>query len=469
MISPDALSNIMILLACLLTLSALLFEKSSFLGAWKPLTLLFFCFTASLAALAESWFGFVIWMELSSLALALLVASKDGPVARMYLYSQLTGGALLLLGGALISTPGAPAPLGPVPQAWYPLFLFALGFKAAFPGLHFWLPPTHSRAPSEVSLLLSGYAVKMGIYGLLRLVDEPSPGLLWMGVAMALYGGLQALMQRDFKRVLAYSTMSQLGFMVAALASGTPLGRDTALFYLVIHALFKGLLFLTAGSVEKLTGTRDLSLLGGLASGAPLLLLFFLVGGTSLGGLPGTGGYVAKGMLKIALKGHPGALWSLQLAGVFTALYLCKVGYYAFFRSAPEAAEAHRKLQGRRGDLPLSGVSALGILGIPLLFLGFFPEKLPFFAGTLPHLWSGGSLISALLPLGVGGMLFGLFPTLFRPEGYSLPDAENLFPPAGTLLKPTLSLLRNIHSGQLRKLLHFYFLALLGILTILSL
>ncbi len=222
MISPDALSNMMILLACLLTLSALLFGKSSFLGAWKPLVLLLFCLAASLAALAESWFGFVLWVELSSLALALLVASKDGPVARMYLYSQLTGGALLLLGAALISTPGSLAPLGPVPQAWYPLFLTALGFKAAFPGLHFWLPPTHSRAPSEASLLLSGYAVKMGIYGLLRLVDEPSPGLLWIGVAMALYGGFQALMQRDFKRILACSTMSQLGFMVQPLPREPP-------------------------------------------------------------------------------------------------------------------------------------------------------------------------------------------------------------------------------------------------------
>ena len=466
MISPDALSNIMIFLACLLTLSALLFGKSSFLGAWKPLTLLFFCLTASLAALAESWFGFVIWVELSSLALALLVASKDGPVARMYLYSQLTGGALLLLGGALISAPGAPAPLGPVPQAWYPLFLLALGFKAAFPGLHFWLPPTHSRAPSEVSLLLSGYAVKMGIYGLLRLVDHFSPGLLWIGVSMGLYGGFQALMQRDFKRILACSTMSQLGFVIAALASGTPEGHEAALFYLVIHALFKGLLFLTAGSVEKLTGTRDLALLGGLASGAPLLLLFFLMGGASLGGVPGTGGYVAKGMLKIALKGHPAALWGLQIAGVLTVLYLCKAGYYVFFRSSPEA---HKNLPRRKGSFSFSQVSALGILGVPLLLLGFFPEKLPFFPGTPPHFWNGSSPGSALLPWVIGGVLFGLFPKLFRPGNDRFPDAEDLLAPGAAWMKPALSRLRNIHSGQLRKLFYFYFLALLGILTLLSL
>ncbi len=196
-----------------------------------------------------------------------------------------------------------------------------------------------------------------------------------------------------------------------------------------------------------------------------MLLLFFLIGGASLGGIPGTGGYVAKGMLKLALKGYPAALWGLQLAGAVTALYLCKMGYYVFFRSSPEA----RKGGAGRPGLPLSGISALGILAVPLLLLGFFPEKLPFFAGTLPHLWNGGSLTSALLPLAVAGMLFGLFPGLFRPEGYRFPDAENLLAPGTALIKPSLALLRRIHSGQIRRLFHFYFLALLGILTFLSL
>ena len=466
MISPDSLSKIMIFLACFLTLPALLFGKSSLQGAWKPLALLLFCSFACMAALASTWFGFVIWVELSSLVLAFLVASEDGPTARMYLYSQLTGGALLLLGAALLSAPGNPAPLGPVPATLQPLFLFALGFKAAFPGLHFWLPPTHSRAPSEVSLLLSGYAVKMGIYGLLRLVDQPSPGLLWIGILMALYGGLQALLQKDFKRVLACSTMSQLGFMAAALATGTSLGREAALFYLVIHALFKGLLFLTAGSLEKLCGTRDLSLLGGMASRAPLVFVFFLVGAASLGGVPGTGGYVGKGMLKAALRGHAMELWCLQLAGIFTVLYLCKLGYYTFLRPLPEAVENVPKSSR---SLASSGMWAMGTLGIPLLLLGFFPRGIPFFPGEIPELWNFGSLGSALLPLGIGGTLFGLFPKLFRPRNDHVPDAEDLLAPGAALLIPSLGMLRKIHSGKIRHLFCFYFLALLGIFALLSL
>jgi multicomponent Na+:H+ antiporter subunit D len=454
----------MILLACLLTLSALLFGKSSFLGAWKPLTLLFFCLAASLAALAESWFGFVIWVELSSLALALLVASKDGPVARMYLYSQLTGGALLLLGAALISTPGSLAPLGPVPETWYPLFLFALGFKAAFPGLHFWLPPTHSRAPSEVSLLLSGYAVKMGIYGLLRLVDRPSPALLCIGVTMALYGVFQALMQHDTKRLLACHTVSQLGFMVAALATGTPQGRQAALFYLVAHALFKGLLFLTAGSLEKIFGSRDLNLLGGAVRKVPFLFALFLLGAGAIAGVPGTAGYVGKGMVKSALASYPLPLWSLQLAGVGTVLSFCKFGRYAFLGAFGEKTGG----EGKTRSLPLTAWGGMLLLAFPLLLLGILPQKSLLFSGGLEKLWSPGSLGSALLPLGTGAGLFLLLPKLFRPKSDHFPDAEDLLGPAAKLLRHPLKELRHLHSGKLRYYLFYLTFALIAMLFLLE-
>ncbi len=462
--NPDLLSQTMMALAGLLTLSALLFSQSSLQGAWKPLVLLLFCATACMAALMQTWFGFVIFLELSSLLLALLVASADGKTAKMYLFSQLTGGALLLLGASLLSAPGAPAPLGPVPPAWYPLFLFALGFKAAFPGLHFWLPPTHSRAPTEGSLLLSGYAVKMGIYGLLRLVDEPSPGLLWIGVAMALYGVFQALMQHDTKRLLACHTVSQLGFMVAALATGTPQGRQAALFYLVAHALFKGLLFLTAGSLEKIFGSRDLTLLGGAARKVPLLFTLFLLGAGAIAGFPGTAGYVGKGMVKSALASYPIPLWSLQLAGVGTVLSFCKFGRYAFLGSFGEKTGE----PGKTRSLPLTAWGGMLLLALPLLLLGIFPQKSLLFSGEMKKLWSLGSLGSALLPLGTGAGLFMLLPKLFRPRGDHFPDAEDLLGPAERLLRHPLKGLRHLHSGRLRHYLFYFTFALIAMLFLLE-
>ena len=462
--TPDLLSLTMVGLAGLLTIAALLFGTSSFQGAWKPLVLLLFCCTACMAALVSTWFGFVIFLELSSLLLALLVASADGKTAKIFLFSQLTGGALLLLGAALLSTPGNPAPLGPVPQAWYPLFLFALGFKAAFPGLHFWLPPTHSRAPTEGSLLLSGYAVKMGIYGLLRLVDHPSPGLLWIGVTMALYGVFQALMQHDAKRLLACHTVSQLGFMVAALATGTPLGREAALFYLVAHALFKGLLFLAAGSLEKIFGTRDLNLLGGAARKVPLLFVLFLLGAGAIAGVPGTAGYAGKGLVKSALAFYPAPLWGLQLAGLGTVLSFCKFGRYAFLGPFGEKTEEPEKAR----SLPPAAWGAMILLALPLLLLGIHPQGTPLFSGECAKFWSPESLGSALLPLGTGAGLFLLFPKLFRPKSTHFPDAEDLLEPGAAIIRKPLKELRHLHSGKIRHYVFYLIFALIAMFSLLS-
>ena len=464
MTSPDSLSLVMIGLALFLTLIALIYGSPSFSGILKPSLLLLFCASACMAALTKSWFGFVIWVELSSLLLALLVAFKDGGTAAIYLFSQLAGGALLLLGTSLISTPGHPAPLGPVPEKWYPLFLLALGFKTAFPGLHFWLPPTHSRAPSEVSLLLSGYAVKMGIYGLLRLVNRPSPELLWIGVAMALYGVFQALMQHDTKRLLACHTVSQLGFMVAALATGTPEGRKAALFYLMAHALFKGLLFLVAGSLEKIRGTRDLNQLGGIARREPLLFLLFLLGAGAITGFPGTAGYLGKGMVKAALSTHTAALWSLQLAGLGTVLSFCKFGRYGFLGSSNQKEEEFPHFR----KLPPSALFAMILMAFPLFVLGVFPRDMPFLAAFSGAFWNSSSLMSALLPLGIGLGFFLRFPELFRPRSAHFPDAEDLLPFLAKNFMQPLKGLRKIHSGRVRHYLFFLVLGLLGILGFLA-
>ncbi|HPQ37695.1 MAG TPA: proton-conducting transporter membrane subunit [Synergistaceae bacterium] len=468
MTSPDLLSRIMIGLACYLTFVALVYGKSSFSDFRKPLLLLLFCASACMASLVSTWFGFVIWVELSSLCLAALVAFSDTGTAKIYFYSQLAGGALLLLGAAAISTPGIPAPLGPVSGTWYPLFLLALGFKAAFPGLHFWLPPTHSRASSEVSLLLSGYAVKMGIYGLLRLVDKPSPGLLWIGIAMALYGVFQALAQKDSKRILAYSTMSQLGFMVTALATGTPEGRYAALFYLVAHALFKGLLFLVAGSLEKLYGTRDLNRLGNIAIKEPLLCAFFLLGAAAIAGFPGTAGYAGKTLVKSSLTFHTAALWSLQLAGLGTVLYLSKFGGYAFFEGLRKDSE---EIPKKKNSLPLSSLGAMGLVACPLLLLGGTRKSLSFFFGNLPlpDFWSPYSLGTALLPVAAGLALFSFFPKLFFPRQRRFPDVEDLLPSGRKTLLPPLEALRKFHLGKIRMYFFLYFFVVFFALALFSL
>ena len=429
----DGLSLSMAALACLVTVPVSLWSRSDGGGAKRLLPWLF-CLGALAAVTASDWLTFTVFLELSSLALFFLVLPKDRGTAFLYLYTQLAGGALLLLGTALSSSAQAPLAMGPVPENLFPLFVVGLGCKAALPGLHFWLPPTHSRAPAGTSALLSGYAVKMGIYGLLRLAPSPSPPLMAAGVIMALLGAFHAPLQSDAKRLLAYSTLGQLGFIVAALAAGTASGRAAALFHVVAHALSKGLLFLSVGSLERTYGTRDLDELGRGGKDHPLLLALVLLGALSLAGAPLTAGAWGKGLIKTALIGWPLAKASLALAGLGTTMALSRLVVSAFFRP----------LEAKAGGKGPAGIHylALALFAAPLLALSVASfVKLPP-ADLLTGVLSDGSLLA------LGFVLFaGLSHLLPRPRRSC--DVEDLLPPLGKGLRRPLRRLRLLHSGHL--------------------
>lgn len=463
---PDALSQIMIVLGCFLILPVLFCGGTPFRGGRTYLILGLFCVASCLAPLASSWFGFVLWVELASIALALLIAFRDPFGAKLYLYVQLAAGGMMLLGTAQISTLPLLAPLGEVPKEALPFFLVGLGIKSAFPLLHFWLPRTYEHAPLE-ALLLSSYTATLGIYGLLRLVTEPSPGLLLTGMTMALYGAFQALMQSRPRRILAYSTMSQLGFIVTALATGTPSGRDAAIFFAVIHVLSKGLLFCSTESVLPPFIMRS------IFRNAPdysASLFFFALGALTMAGFPGTAGYGAKKGVLTALE-SPWALGALHLAGVGTMLYLCKLGYGVFYAPFCPGVPSKSSKEAKQSLVPsFSFPGSMILLGAPLLFLGLSPKSTFFlpFASTISWSWStlGGSLLL------LGGVL-GFFLLVLRRipnfQRCSFPDVDLLVYRLPPLAEPWLRRLRQIHSGKLRLSFTIFGFALLGIFFLFSL
>lgn len=442
--SCDVLSMTMVSLAIFMTICSALF-KGEVLST-RSIPLWSFCAFACLASTASNWLVFTVFLELSSIALSFSVGEKDRATARFYLYSQLAGGSILLVGTAMISSSGIVAPIGPVSARALPVFLLGLGVKVGFPGFHFWLPKTHSQAPTEASVLLSGYSVKMAIYGLLRLIDFPFPELIFVGTAMALYGVLQALLQHDGKRLLSYHTMSQLGFMVAALGSGSELGRSAALFHLVAHGLFKGLLFMSAGSLEKAYGTRDLGLLGRGARDLPWVFLFFLLGATAIAGVPGTSGYASKILIKTALYPYPKAVWALNIAGLGTVLSFCKFCYYGFIRPARPAMPEIRP----KATLGFHHLLAMASMGMVTVLLVLFPSAMPLFPEAIGSLWSVKSLTGAAVTLIVGIGLFSLLPNIFSPKEGHVPDVEDIVPTVARFLFWLLVALRRFHSGKLR-------------------
>jgi formate hydrogenlyase subunit 3/multisubunit Na+/H+ antiporter MnhD subunit len=198
------------------------------------------------------------------------------------------------------------------------LALVGFGIKAGVVPLHVWLPEAHAAAPSHVSALMSGILIKMGIYGLLRVMTflPPArwwgPTLLWLGLVGALYGISLALYQRDLKRVLAYSSIENIGLVLVGLGVGlwgqsrgqgrlAALGLYGGLLHLWNHVLMKGLMFLSAGSVLHGAGAKDLERLGGLMRRMPTTGALMTLGAVAICGLPPLNGFVGEWLIYLGL------------------------------------------------------------------------------------------------------------------------------------------------------------------------
>ena len=221
------------------------------------------------------------------------------------------------------------------------LFIMGFGLKAALVPFHAWLPDAHPSAPAPISAILSGLLIKVsGVYALTRiffnvfgLTPVLSQVLMWLGAVSIVVAAFLALGQKDMKRLLAYSSISQVGYVVLGLGLGTPLGITGGLFHLFNHALAKGLLFLNSGSVQMATGTRNLAEMGGLARRMPVTAATNIVGSLSISGVPPLSGFWSKLIIIMALV--QAGEWPLAviavLASVLTLWYYLLIQRQAFF------------------------------------------------------------------------------------------------------------------------------------------
>ncbi len=221
------------------------------------------------------------------------------------------------------------------------LFLMGFGLKAAIVPFHAWLPDAHPSAPASISAMLSGLLIKVsGIYVIARIFinifgmnHAYGSVLMYLGVISLFVGALLALGQKDMKRMLAYSSISQIGYILLGIGAGTPLGILGGLFHLLNHALFKSLLFLNSGAVQTATGTRDLDEMGGLAKRMPITAGTSAVGALSIAGVPPLNGFWSKLIIIIALvqaKFYSFALLAV-IGSVITLWYYLILQRGAFF------------------------------------------------------------------------------------------------------------------------------------------
>jgi NADH:ubiquinone oxidoreductase subunit 5 (subunit L)/multisubunit Na+/H+ antiporter MnhA subunit len=293
-------------------------------------------------------------------------------------YALLIGILLLYKGsGTLVWTdPALAAQFG---TGIFILFLIAAMAKSVMFPIHTWIPEAMN-APTPVSALLhSACYVKAGVYLVARMYSitpwHPSWNviLIAVGCATMVVGALYALVQTDLKRLLAFSTISQLGYIMTAFGLGTPLGLLAGAFYVFSHGLFKGTLFLCAGSVQHATGTKDMRKLGGLASRMPGTTIIWLVAAAAIIGVPLTNGFVAKWLLyDAALQSGAWVVVIIAwLVSTFTAFYILKATVGVFFgEPSPEVKNAEIK------DASPRMLAGMGVLALASLFFGVVPQLL---------------------------------------------------------------------------------------------
>jgi len=357
---------------------------------------------------------FLLAWELMTLATATLVATEHEErasrrAAYLYLVMSHVGTGCLLAGFltlaaaasgslSLVSLLAGHLVSGLTRDGVFVLFVVGFGVKAGVLPFHVWLPEAHPAAPSSISALMSAVLITAGIYGLFRVcafglgIPAVSWGLTFMGLGTlsAILGVLYALTQSDLKRLLAYSTIENAGIMVLGLGAGMlalAYGRTelatvavaASLVHVLNHAVFKGLLFLGAGSVVMGTGTRQLEQFGGLLRRMPWTGLFFLVGAMAIAGLPLLNGFISEWLtfqaLLLGFSSTPGlirlnyplsgailALTSALAAACFVKVF--GISFLALPRSAA-AADAH--------EAPGVMLAPQALLAVLCVGLGLFP------------------------------------------------------------------------------------------------
>jgi multicomponent Na+:H+ antiporter subunit D len=262
------------------------------------------------------------------------------------------------------------------------IYLIMAGFllNAAVPPLHAWLPDAYGEATFNGSVFLCAFTTKTAVYALCRSMAGMEI-LVPLGVIMALYGVVYAVLENDCRKLLAYHIISQVGYMVAAVGLGTEMAINGACAHAFAHILYKGLLFMGCGSVLHMTGQSKFTELGGLWKKMPWTFVFTLIGGLSISAFPLFSGFVSKSMIVQAgfeeKKNWVGFLLLLASAGTFLHTGL-KVPYFIWFgKNQPK-----KETWDRAAEPPVNMIAAMAVAAFLCIFIGCYT---PYLYKMLPY------------------------------------------------------------------------------------
>ncbi|RLG89237.1 MAG: hypothetical protein DRO15_00960 [Thermoprotei archaeon] len=368
--------------------------------SWFGICYSLFLLSMYMVPLTTDFISFLVFWELMTLFSALLVAYESRRpeayrAALKYFAMMMVGAGFIIAAFAIIynelhSLEYAHITLPPLLKHVVFAFLaVGFGFKAGLAPLHSWLPDAHPEAPSNVSALLSGVMIKMAFYGLMRFLFLLEIDF-WWGITLTLWGAFSAIVgtylsiaQDDSKKLLAYSSVAQVGYIAIALGTAiallvSPYSRIlgsiafiAALVHIFSHAVSKGSLFLVAGSILYRTGTRDLNTIGGLAKYMPLTFAVSLIAGLSLSGVPPLSGFVSKWMIYATTLGSRISLIALaaalaMFASILTAAAIAKLITSAFLIERSPS-------YGKVSESPHSMTLGMLALSAMCIVIGIYP------------------------------------------------------------------------------------------------
>lgn len=332
---------------------------------------------------------FVFWEMLTVSALSLIWANRtkaSQAAGFRYLLMHVFGGLILLAGIIMYINEQQSIAFGYIglsSPATYLIF-FGMGINAAWPFLHAWLTDAYPEATVGGAVLLSAFTTKTAVYALARTYPGTEM-LIWVGAAMTAFPIFFAVIENDLRRVLSYSLINQVGFMMVGIGIGTELSINGTAAHAFAHILYKSLLFMSMGAVIFRTGKINATDLGGLYKSMPWTALFCIIGTASITAFPFTSGFVTKTMvIDAAAHSHMAIVWlALLFASAGAVLPDIKVPFFAFFS---------RDSGLRVDEVPKNMLVAMGASSFFCIFIGVYPQLLyailPYPVDFVPYTFS---------------------------------------------------------------------------------
>ncbi len=367
--------------------------KTEVLGWYYTLYALVVASMAGMA-LTNDLFNLFVLMEICAISACAIISIKEDraclEASFKYLILSAMGTGCFLLGVAMLYmvtghmnydlvNEHLPAAVEQYPNNMFAasaLFIVAFGTKAALFPLHVWLPDAHASAPSPSSAMLSGLVIKIYAFALFIVFYQifPRPLLdsiplneiiLWLSSMGIMFGSIFAMVQVDLKKMLAYSSIGQIGYVFMGIGLDDTIAMTGGFYHLLVHAIMKSMLFMCAGVIIYTTGIRQIKQLGGIGQVLPLTMIAFTIGSASMIGIPGTGGLISKWYLALgALEiGRPIFVVVILASSLLNAIYYMPIIVNAFMQQ--EEFHYEVKPVPRQMLIPLLiGMSAIVIFGV---------------------------------------------------------------------------------------------------------